>query len=804
MVLDEAPTPERSAPLFGRHETAELVVRGLQETAQASEGRILLLVGVGGVGKTTLLRSIVGSARGLGYAVVEGRSLPSEVPRPFGLLQELLRAAQAESRERDSALGGSVSLFAAAYDRDLHHGDAPGEGGREADEADRLLMHLASPAERVDADRSSFYAQLTQFFLQLASHRPLLLAVDDLQFCDDSSLEFLRKLAPYLQGARLAVVGTLTPADQAPPRAAPALEELSAAPGVARHAIRAMTEGELAQYVRWILHGRDPGRDSVMRWYTQTEGNPLFTEYLVRSSTGFGAPALARGADLDELLRQRVAALPAASHRVLVYAAVLGKEFRFEELESSAAEEEEQLVEQVDGLVHAGLLREKGGEVYEWVSERVRADVYAQLTETRRRLLHRSVARALLQRWGVTDTNLFELARQCYLGRDDLTAVDLNRRAAEAAARAYAFDTAAVHLERALECQRRLVPRDVPAEIRLLIELGRFLDELGDLHRSEEVLTDAVARARADPRLESELALALLGLAQSEGDLSAYARSRTLSEEAYEILVRRSQPRGLLAAHRTLGVACWRLGELGAAVEHQRAALALAESIGTPTERGHALIDLANTFILMGPTRLAEAAVLYEQAASIFAQTADQAARARVLMNRALLHHYAGELDRALVVVREALKAAEQSRSPIWIGYCAINLAQLLVELGRAGEATEAITRADGLLRPLGDHLAIQQITMIQAMIQERLGHLDAATAKYEESLALAQQLQLNAEKVEVQYRLANVAFQRGDRASAAALLTEARAHGIDTLRSDLAPRARELQQRLAAADPQS
>jgi tetratricopeptide (TPR) repeat protein len=810
VLSTEAPTgADRPIPLFGRHETSELALKGLQSTADAGTGRILLLTGVGGVGKTTVLRSIREAAGGLGYRVLPGRSLPTDVPRPFALVQELLKAAQHERRAPEAVplAGPGVPLFAAAYDR-AADGALPGVGpaGRDVREADRLLQMLASPSERIDADRATFYAQLTQFFLQLATTGPLLLALDDLQFADDSSLDLLRKLPPHLGGSPLMVVGTSTPLEEAPPRSAPALERLFGTAGVERHPIRPMTENELGEYILWILHGRDPGRDAVMRWFTQTEGNPLFTEYLVRTSTGFGSPTTpdAGTADLDELLKARIAGLPAPAHRVLVYASVLGKEFDFASLDAAVGQEEERLSEHLELLVHQGLLREGGGEVYDWVSERARVDVYSQLTETRRRLLHRKVARAMMAGGGATESNLFELARQCYLGRDDGPAADLSHRAAEVAARAFAFDTAAVQIERALECQRRLIPRDVPGEIRLLIELGRFLGELGDLRRSEETLQDAVARARTRPDLETELAFALLGLAQTEYDISRYGSARELAAEAFAILVRGQNSRGILAAHRVLGVVCWRLGDLSVAVEHQRSAISLAETVGTPSEKGHGMIDLANTYTLMGTAHYGEAATLYEQAAKIFAETGDPGARARVLMNRALLHHYGGEVERAVEVVREALAAAELSRSPIWIGYCCINLAQLQIELSRPAEATEAVDRAAGLLTPLGDHLADQQILMIRGMIAECGGDRRVAERRYRESLELAENLSLSAERVEVQYRLANLAYHHGDRALAARLLKLAWANGIDTLRSDLVPRARELRERLAGPDPPS
>ncbi|HEY6238119.1 MAG TPA: tetratricopeptide repeat protein, partial [Thermoplasmata archaeon] len=323
----------------------------------------------------------------------------------------------------------------------------------------------------------------------------------------------------------------------------------------------------------------------------------------------------------------------------------------------------------------------------------------------------------------------------------------------------------------------------------------------GDLRRSEETLLDAVARARADPNLEGELALALLGLAQTRSDLSQYVSSRDLAVEAFQVLERLGHRRGLLAAHRVLGVTCWRLGDLDAAEEHQRAGIALAETDGTTSERGHALIDLANTYTLRGPDRLAEALALYRKAAALFAEIHDPSAEARVLMNQALLHHYAGQTDEALRVMNAALVAAEQSRSPIWIGYCSLNLAQFYTERANAAKAKPAVERAASLLEPLGDQLAHQQLTMIRGMVAEIEERYDEAATLFDEALRLARELALSAELAEMQFRQAGLAYRRGDRSTARRLLAESRTAGIGTLRADLAPRVAELAAQLGVPD---
>lgn len=803
-----APRPGESVPLFGRRAVIEELLARLQR-ARGGEGRLVLLYGEGGVGKTTLLQATAEMGREYGFEVVAGRSLPVDLPEPFQLVRDLVTAAQqfdAARAERAPGPAPSLPMFLAPYEPAASGGAfraEPGAGADESREANRLLDHLANPQERVDANRSALFAQLSEFLVHRTEESPLLFLLDDLHFADDPSLEFLNDFTAALATRRILIVAGLVPPGEAPARTLEAIGALTRQPTTTTLSVPPLTEAELGEFARWLLRGRDPGREAVMRWFTQTEGNPLFTEYLVRASSGLSRPSaggVETGQDFGELIRARIGALTEAEQRLLVYGSVLGKEFSFPVLAAPAGREEERLSESLDHLVHEGLLREKGGEVYEFVSERARADVYAELTETRRRLLHRRVAAALEKRGGTAAADMFELARQLYLGRDDRKAVEFNRRAADFAAKAYAFDTAVVHLERALESLRRLVPRDLAQELLLLIELGRSLDELGDLHRSEEMLLDAVARARTDPTREIELALALLGLAQTRSDLTQYSSSRDLAQEAYAILERRGHQRGLLAAHRVLGIACWRMGDLAEAERHQRQELALAETHGTPVEQGHALIDLANTFTLQVPARSEEARHLYERAAALFAQSEDQSAHARVLMNLALLLHYESKPREALAKMQEALAAAERSRSRIWIGYCSLNLAQFYAERCDLDAARSATARAEELLGPLGDQLAHQQLTMIRGMIALGAQEFDEAERLYREATTLAQALDLSAEAAEMEYRFADLELKRGHPERAKAHLAASKAAGIERLRADLLPKLATLTSALAKA----
>ncbi len=792
---------DRAVPLFGRSEIHDAALGTLEEAVKGS-GQFVLLVGEGGVGKSTLLRQVVRDAAQRGFRVVTGRALPSDLPQPFALVQDLIRSLQRE--EGEAPVAGAedpslLSLFLAPYATDARGSELP--GGTVEDEADHLLTYLAGPPARVEESRTTLYDRLNDFFSDLARSRPLLLAIDDLHFADDPSIEFLEQFTQRLGRTRIALLATVVPTEESPARTAHLMERLLTGDRTTRLTVRPMTEPEVVEYARWILKGRDPGREAVMRWYTQTDGNPLFVEYVVRGSMGLGTGGVAPTGtpqDLDEILRGRVRGLSEADRRVLVYATVLGKEFDFATLAVAAGgKEEERLAESVDRLVHATLFREKGGEVYEFVSERIRAEAYAQLTETRRRILHRKVARALEARGSNEAASVFELARQFYLAREDGPSLQYNRRAAELASRTFAHDSAVVHLERALESLRRQRDPDPSAELHLMVELGRLLGENEQLRESEEALNAAVERARAHPNLTPELALALLWLARTRSDRGEFVSALALAQEAYAILDRAGNRRGLLVAHRVLGIAYWRNGDLPEAEEHQREEIALAEAEDDPWERGHALIDLANTLVSRGMDRAEEALRLYETAGGLFSDTRDYAAQARVAMNMALLYHNTDRFDRGEEALGRATEFAERSHSHIWIGYCRMNQTQFHVERKRIPEARASLARAREMLGPLGDQFAEQQLRMLEGMIHEAEGELTEAAGSYQEALSLARQLRFEGEVAEMLFRSARLAGLRGAPAEARELLLAARKAGLGELKAELLKEAAELERSL-------
>jgi len=796
------PEPSRGSsvpPIFGRSDAVAEVERTF-DRALAGKGEGLLLSGEDGAGKSHFFRTTVLRARQRQFRTLEGRALPEEIPQPFSLIRDLVRSGDWGTRvDRAASPTPSVLPLLLTPLTEEGRSDGPSSSDRveppsEAEGLTPLLAPLESSGESVGTIRSELFASVTQYLLDLAKDQPLLLAIDDLHFADTSSVEFLGRFATELGQHAIALVATVATGNRIPARVREPIESLARSTTMRTVPLRPLTAAEVAEFAQWLRRGLPPDAGDVLRWHAQTEGNPLFVEQLVRSTTGVGvrpaAPANEAASDLNEILIGRVRQLGEVEHRILTYGALLGREFAFSSLVAISELDEERVTESLDRLVAGGLLREKGDEVCEFVTEGVRAGVYAELTETRRRILHRRVGRALEEGKRATD---FELARQFYLGRDDAKSVEYNVRAANAAMRAYAFETAVPYLDRALESERRRADRSTTREIQLMIELGRALDELGDLRRSEVVLSEAVVLARTRPELDADLGRALLSLAQTRQEQSEYPSAEALAQEAFGRLERVGSPREVMATHRVLGTVCWRLGRLSDAEAHLRRALEIAEREGTPIEQGHALVDVANAILLSDAATFSRALEYYERAAELFGSGQDLSARARVLMNRAVLLFSAGRTADALAGLAQAIEAAERSRSPVWMGYCYLNWALMQAELGHPDAARPALERAATLLVPLGDRLAPEQISLARGLLSEAEKDFDRAEAYFQDALRQATALNAEPEVCEILYRLAHVAYARGDLPAARAQLAAARAAGIERTRGDLAFRVTSL-----------
>lgn len=814
--------------LIGRRELLTEARKLLHEESSRRPS-VLLVVGATGLGKSVFVRELIREERDRGVLVLEGRALPMDLPPPYFALQEALRNLPSVRRQAEEADRGAVNVGVAGIgilrpsDRGeralVPLGMLPFEGETESAQAReaRLLEALSGDAPSVEEGRMELFDGLSSHLEDVAAESPLLLVLEDMHHADEGSLEFLSFLARRTRTSSLSIIVTSLPEPEVPPHVRVHLEALAKEGLLRRLPLRPLTEPEAAEFVESLAQGKPVAEATLTKWHTLTEGNPLFLEQLVRgellspatpSEVGPTAETgeLPRGEELRQALRRRLRDMKEPERRALSYASVLGKEFSFPLLHRASGEEEEKLAEAVESLVRRGLLREKGGERYEFIHDELRVEVYTSLTEVRRAILHRKVAETLereLPREGSPDPRLiYELARHWFLAGADEKALEYNVRAAELGKKSLSPQTAAHHLERALEVHRRLRPEDRAGETSLAIELALQLDAFGEVPRATSVLEDLLGRAHRSresfsPRDRARIAVHMAKILIHSGEV---IRAFPLTDEALEALGKEGDPQLVGHAHRLRGTVEFYRGRYAEAEKEYEGARGFFEKAQSPLDVARTMISLGNVMTMTRPPRpVAEVEALYLGPIQELETRGEASEAATAANNLALFYLERMGLAQAVRQMERALQLAEKGKEPRMLGWCEFNMADLKLRMGELAQAEELNRRARGHLERVGDKIALIQVALNEGRLLQARGDFPHAELALLDAYRQARQVSLEPDELEVLLRLCELSVQRGEYDSASQKLAEIERRSIRSVRPDLLPELEKVRATLTA-----
>ncbi len=548
---DSPPTPPRSgqvaAQLIGR--SRELgVLRDAWRAAASGRPGLALVSGGAGVGKTRLGAEISGLARRHGGVVASSQC--------FGTSARLALAPVADWLRSPAVLAASAGLDPAwtAEVRRLMPA-----GGRDA--------RMTDVRATADAwQRHRFFEGLARALIGVG--RPLLLVLDNLQWCDLETLAFVTFLLGLAPDTPVLVAATVRDdlGDEdgelaewtVRMRATGLMTELSVGP------LEAAETVQLAEAVS----GKPLADSDAGLLQATTGGFPLFVIEAVRGSVDTGG-TLRPGGDLMAVLRSRLEQSTAAAQEVACLASAVGADFTLDLLTEASDVDADVVVAAVDELWRRRIVRELR-EGYEFSHDLLREAAYGQVSPPKRWLLHRRVAQALeLLHAGDADAVSAQLAEQYARGGRPAQAVANYRRAADVAGDMFAHAEAIRLHRQALSVVRGLPPgRDRDRqELDVLAALAAPLNaRLG--YSSEElqrVLERSVTLAEAQGRRDT-LLTALVGLWTTQFVQGRTAESYRTASRALALVDPAAEASG--PAHFAVGGSAVSLGRLAEGLRH--------------------------------------------------------------------------------------------------------------------------------------------------------------------------------------------------------------------------------------------
>jgi len=686
---NEASTPR----VVGRARELAAIERVLDAVDDGLAG--LVLEGDAGIGKTTLFEATVAAATGRSWRALASRPTPGDA---------------------DLSFTGLIDLFDDLDDAILAELPAPQRRSLEV----ALLRREGD--ERTEPGAVALAA--VRVIRSMARVRPVLLAIDDLQWLDRPTRRTLEFVVRRIRAEPVVILLSqrheTSPVSTATGSPAPAVEAMTAAIG--NGTITRLRVGRLPiQGVYQLLHerlGLTLGHPALVRVHEASGGNPLFALELARAlieSAGRVVPGrpLPVPDRLNDLLRRRLERLSARTRRVLLGVAAMANPSLDELRRAFDLPPMPDVPDDLERAERAGLV-EIHGRVVRFSHPLLAAVVYAAATPPELRRLHGRLAE-------VADDPEAR-ARHLALSTvepDEAVAAALDRAATSATARG-ATDIAAQFAENVFA----LTPASSDAAHRRALAAGSLAVAAGDQVRGRELFE----RGQEAARTGAERAEALLRLAEVAEPLRAGIElcDRALREEDSE----NGGIDGSLESriHRARAGLSYFIGNVGDARDHAEIGVRLAESAGDPKALAMAKAELGHWTFCGGGGVQRE---LFDRAVDLDTSPAARSPRshlAKVLMD-------AGELGEARAMLERLLVEATAIGDLQAAATHELHLAELEVW---AGNWSTALDHADEslLLRQHVDRPAAPRY--VRAMALACLGRADEARAEAETGLAEA------------------------------------------------------------------
>lgn len=569
-------------PLIGR--TGELAVldRAFAD-ACAGRGRLVILVGDAGIGKSRLAAEVAAAASGNGAWVVWGRGTEVEGAPPSWFWTQVVRALleKGDDEELRRALGPGASAIAQLVP----------EVAEVAGDLARLW-----PVEPAAA-RFRMYEAVVELLARLAARRPLVVVLDDIHWADVPSLQLTELLVQRLPDLPILLIVTYRDREAAAAATvAPTLGALARSAVLDRLTLRGLSVGEVGAFVAHAT-GVEPPPGVVADVHARTEGNPFFVSELARSLAAEGAledpPTSGRRVPLGvrDVLRRRLAALPGPTRSLLTTAAVTGRDFALPVVAAASGLALDNAIDLLDDGVTAGLVdedpRDPGRYLFSHVL--VRDAIYEDTDGMERARLHGRVGLALDERDDDSLGLVSELAHHLYLAAPVVgpaPGIAAAIRAARAAQAALGYEQSEAHLQHALDLTATMPPgleRD-RQELQLQLRLAFLLSETRGhawpevahgFERAQCLCVGAGVTADHLQALWGQFAVAYMA-----GKLEGAAQ---VGEQLLDLGRRFEDPRCELAGLIAVGTSEFYLGRLAKARDHLAGAAAIADDLADPS-----------------------------------------------------------------------------------------------------------------------------------------------------------------------------------------------------------------------------
>jgi ATP/maltotriose-dependent transcriptional regulator MalT len=688
-------------------------------------GGLVLVAGEAGVGKTRLINEVVDRHRRPEIRILEGRCSPFETELSYGPFVEAFRGLT-----RSLTPPGIRTLL----------GPYASEVSKLLPEVSQALPELQpNPPLSPPEEKSRLFESLYLLLHRLAAERPLIVTLEDLHWGDPASLELLGFLSYRIRADRALVLATFRLEEL--PRAEMLRrlrEELTRTREAEELTLRPLGPLETDELLEEVFAGVVPTTEELRAWiYHSSEGNPFYTEEIVRSlvdSVGpvdhLDAGVLSRvpvPPSLRDAVLARLQQLTPSARDVLRTAAVLGRTFPLEPLQEITGLQGDLFTTPFTSLLTTQFIRlERAPQQYGFRHHLIREVVLQHLPPDVRRALHSRVGEYLEKR-SAPPSSPQVLAYHFGEAADPERTVENALTAARQAAAVYAHDEAARYFRIVLvalpahAADRRLAVAEGLGDA--LQYAGRFEQAVG----AYETMSDCAKTLEQ----RTVMARAYRKIAAAQNRRTPGSGHASL-EAGLGLLAGVDDPEESAQILAGLATEAYETGRYEDAVAHARSAVETIERSERASTRSYCLkMGLAEfLFTLWGA--VGDAPRFHEEVLARARQAGDFSTELKALNHAGYMALLRGDFGPARQYLEQG--RALSDRIGITPNFLAVSLAELSVLEGRWDDAEMLASQARTQLTGNTQNRSYAWATMVAGVVSVHRGRYDEAGQRLNEA----------------------------------------------------------------------
>jgi class 3 adenylate cyclase/predicted ATPase len=744
----EAAHTSSLTPLVGRSTELSLLLDRWQKVKE-SDGQVVLLSGVPGVGKSRLIHELKSSIQDDSYFLLNYQCSPYHSQSAFfPVVEQIELAAQLAGSDLDADRLGKIQAYLSRFMPDPM-------------EATGLIAHLLSIPVNQQSGLSKLTPQqiknktvdkLVEMILSLSEQRPTLCIFEDVHWIDPSTLELLELAIGRIDRARVMIVVSYRPEFR---------HTWSTPANVTLHSLTRLSRSEVTRMIKELSGEGNLSQQILDQIVDKADGVPLFIEELTTSIVRLPRQN-AQGSDFDQPARTGTARVPETLHDALMeridrvahgrrlaqIAAVIGREFSYDLLTVASRTDETDLRSTLAQLEDADVIYRTGiSPTVRFAFRHVllRDAVYNSLLRGRRQEIHADIAAVLENHFRDLAENRPEILAYHYgeAGNNERAIRcwrDAGRRALANSANVEAIN----HFRNALRLLNALpdTPQRSKEEIEIQLALGIPLIAVHGYAAAQT--REAFARARAlcrDLGNPPEYFQALFGL---WGHSWMGGKNDQALVMANEFLARSQATSDgvlLMVAHRVMGSTLLTIGEFTTARRHFEESIALSRAEGRRPVYDLYMVEpqVASLLLLSWDLwflgHLDQSLARVSEALALAQDLAQPYSIAFAHYMTSVVHLLRGDAARALESAEQSLETSREQRFSLYVVLSTISRGRALGELGRLQEAMTEIKMGIAEARRTGVGFMFPMMYSWFADVHAQCGEREAALSLVEQTL---------------------------------------------------------------------